>query len=74
MQTVPEKIYANGSGEQLLINGQTYGGYFIGPSRRGSNIDHDLIFWYRCGVAGMLFLIFWLFVLVILRIKANKML
>ena len=44
MQTVPEKIYANGSGEQLLINEQTYGGYFIGPSRRGSNIDHDLIF------------------------------
>ena len=44
MQTVPEKIYASGSGEQLLTNGQKYGGYFIGPSRRGSNTDHDLIF------------------------------
>ena len=74
MQTVPEKIYASGSGEQLLTNGQKYGGYFIGPSRTGSNTDYDLIFWCRSGVAGMLFLIFWLLVLVILRIKANKML
>ena len=60
--------------EQFLTNGQKYGGYFIGPSRRGSNTDHDLIFWCRSEVAGMLFLIFWLLVLVILRIKANKML